>query len=57
MRYTANHYEYSIPIKLKWERTLRDSEFESEKTTRREEKELQRKIINLILQKNAGNIK
>lgn len=32
MKYTANHYEYSISIKIKWKRVLRDSGFESEKT-------------------------
>lgn len=39
MRYIANHYEYSIAIKLQWKGAFGDPEFESE----RKEKELQKK--------------
>lgn len=42
MRYTANHYEYSIPVKPKQKRALRDSGFETEKTIEKKEKELQK---------------
>lgn len=40
MKCTANHYEYSNSIKLKWKRVLRESGFESEKTIKSKEKEL-----------------